>query len=182
MIPHSLPLPTLDGFFPLQSNTAETDADIRRDITLLSALLKDHRPGQSTVKQGRSSWDSDLWSYIAYTLVPGSSSDANGDNVVAVVGRMEPGSIIATVVARNTSPIFTNDRRNNPSEIDAVVVHPRDVRVVRDKLENPLTLSYVVSILAPAYSVDGIFSDDVPFHDHLRDVISILSYLLDTPE
>ncbi|KAI0764735.1 hypothetical protein C8Q74DRAFT_1219693 [Fomes fomentarius] len=126
--PHELELrnlpPTFRDFFPLH-DAAETDADIRRDIALLSALLKDHRPGKSTVKQGRSR------------------------------------SIIATV-ARNTSPKFTPVRRQNPVEVDRVAVHPHEN--VKEMLQNSLTLH-----------------DDVKFEDHLRDVMSILSYLLTYP-
>ncbi len=127
--------PTLRDFFPLH-DAVETDTDIRRDVALLSALLKDYRPGKSTGKQGRSSSHSDLWSHLAYTLVPGSSDDPTGNEVVAVVGRIEPGSILATV-ARNTSPKFTPVRRENPVEVDRVAVHPHDN--VRKMLQNPLT-------------------------------------------
>ncbi len=143
--PHQLEIPdpdpsTFNKFFPVEGvenetegAETETDADIRRDISLLSTLLKGHRPGKSTVKESRSSLHSDLWSHIAYALVPGSSADETGNKVVAVVGRMEPGFIAATVVARNPSPLFTNDRRSNPIEIDGVAVRRRDV--VREMLE-----------------------------------------------
>ncbi len=137
--PHELEFrnlpPTFRDFFPLH-DAAETDADIRRDIALLSALLNDYR-GKSTVKQGRSSSHSDLWSHLAYTLAPGSSDDPTGNEVVAVVGRLEPGSIIATV-ARNTSPKSTPVRRQNPVEVDRVAVHPKEN--VMEMLVNPLAL------------------------------------------
>ncbi len=161
--PHELEFrnlpPTFRDFFPLH-DAAETDADICRDIALLSALLNDYH-GKSTVKQGRSSSYSDLWSHLAYTLVPGSSDDPTGNKVVAVVGRIEPGSIIATV-ARNTSPKFTPMRRQNPVEVDRVAVHPHDN--VKEMLQNPLTL-HVGKLGVPLQALTRVVRLQAPCKD-----------------
>ena len=65
--------------------------------------------------------------YITYALVPGSPTDRYGNNVVAVVGQIEPGSIATTVVARNMSNARSNDRCENPIVVDAVPLHEDDV-------------------------------------------------------
>ncbi|KAI0793597.1 hypothetical protein C8Q74DRAFT_1445230 [Fomes fomentarius] len=156
----SLDPPTMDEFFPLnKAETAETDADICRDITLLSALLNGYRSGKSTVLDAKHS-DSKLWSHISYVLVPDTSQDLYGDNVVAVVRRIEPEFIAATVIAGNTSYSDTKHENLNPIEVDDVAMH--QANVVDDMLNNPTTLP-----------------DDVSFDVHLRDVMSILSFLLD---
>ncbi|KAI0750398.1 hypothetical protein C8Q74DRAFT_1222571 [Fomes fomentarius] len=131
--------PTLDEFFSLDTaETAETDADICRDITLLSALLKDHRSGKSTVLDAKQAGhsDSELWSHISYVLVPGTSQDLYGNKVrlIAVVGRIEPGFIAATVVAPNSSSSAI--KRENPIQVVAM----RQFKVVVDMLNNPTTL------------------------------------------
>ncbi|KAI0793623.1 hypothetical protein C8Q74DRAFT_1365223 [Fomes fomentarius] len=97
---------------------------------------------------------------MSYVLGTGTPQDLYGNKVVAVVGRIEPGSIAATVVARNTSYGDTKDENLNPVEVDDVAMH--EVSVVEDMLGNPTTLP-----------------DDVSFDVHLRDVMSILSSLLD---
>ncbi|RPD53035.1 hypothetical protein L226DRAFT_575476 [Lentinus tigrinus ALCF2SS1-7] len=80
------------GFFPLSADISETETDISRDITLLTALLKDVRRGKSTVlkakKAGRFS-HADLWSNISYVLSTGSNDDSH----VVVTGQIEPESI-----------------------------------------------------------------------------------------
>ena len=133
--------PTLHRFFPLSSNTDETDADICRDITLLSTLLRNYRPGKSTVLQakqagGSAGSETDLWSHVSYALASGSSTDIHGSKVV--VGRIEPGSIAATVIARNTSRPAGHSPREAPIEVDEVVLL-RD-RVVKQMLKSPTTL------------------------------------------
>ncbi|KAI0793632.1 hypothetical protein C8Q74DRAFT_1215184 [Fomes fomentarius] len=155
--------PTLDEFFPLNNaETAETDADICRDITLLSALLKGYRSGKSTVLDAKQAGPSDskLWSHISYVLGPGTPQDLYGDKVVAVVGWIEPGFIAATVISRDTSYDDAKDENLNPIEVNDVAMH--QANVVDDMLNNPTTLP-----------------DDVSFDVHLRDVMSILSSLLD---
>ncbi len=141
------------GFFPLDkaetAETDETDADICRDINLLSTLLKGYRSGKSTVldpKQAGLS-GSELWSHLSYVLVPGTSNDLYGNKVVAVVGRIEPGSIAATVVARNTSYSDTKHDNLNPIEVDDVAMH--QANVVDDMLNNPTTLPSVISLVVP---------------------------------
>ncbi len=142
--PQSPDSPTLDEFFSLKNATAETDADIYRDITLLSALLKGYRSGNSTVLDSKRS-DSKFWSHISYILVPDTSQDLYGDNVVAVVPRIEPGFITATVIAGNTSYSDTKHEKLNPIEVDDVAMHP--VSVVEDMLNNPTTLPSVISLV-----------------------------------
>ncbi len=140
--------PTLDEFFPLNNAIAETDADICRDITVLSALLKGYRSGKSTVLDAKASRsDSKLWSYISYILVPDTSQDLYGDNVVAVVHRIEPEFIAATVIAGNTSYSDTKHDNLNPIEVNDVATH--QVSVVEDMLDNPTTLPSVISLVVP---------------------------------
>lgn len=105
--------------FPLEPNAGETEADICRDITLLSALLEDYRYGKSTLSDAKQTGgsSSDIWSHVSYVLALGSSSETHGSNVVAVVGLVEPGSIIATVVAPNIS---RECARPKPVEVDQV--------------------------------------------------------------
>ncbi len=113
----------MDGLFPLPPDTPETDAHVRRDIAFLSALLKDYRSGTSTVLDAKqaSGSRSDLWSHVSYFLVSGGSLDEYDNNVVAVVGRIEPGSLSATVVAQNTSPEHSGKKRKNRIQVDKVV-------------------------------------------------------------
>ncbi len=115
----------MDGLFSLPPDTVgPTDAHVRRDIAFLSTLSKDYRRGRSTVLDAKqaSGSRSDLWSHVSYILVPGGSLDEYGNNAVAVVDRIEPGSLSATVVARNTSPEHSGEKRENPIEIDEVAL------------------------------------------------------------
>ncbi|RDX42918.1 hypothetical protein OH76DRAFT_1255448 [Lentinus brumalis] len=154
--------PSINDLFPLEANTVETDTDICRDITLLSALLEGYRSGYSTVLDSKRAGNSsaDLWSHVSYALVPGSVDDPYGNKVVAVVGRIEPGSIAATVISRNTS---TYNARPRPVEVDAVGL--LDYSAVTAMLNNVAALP-----------------DNVEFNVHLRDLMSIVSYLLSLTE
>ncbi|TFK82797.1 hypothetical protein K466DRAFT_603381 [Polyporus arcularius HHB13444] len=154
--------------FPLPPNTVdtETDADVRRDIAFLSALLKDYHSGKSTVLDAKrpGSSRSDLWSYLSYILVPGGFRDEYGDNVVPVVGKIEPGSLAVTVVAQSTSPTtHSGNKPANSLEVDEVAL-----------LED----GEVTGMLARMAANVGSLPDDVDFEVHLRDTMSIISYLL----
>ncbi|RDX43901.1 hypothetical protein OH76DRAFT_1173580 [Lentinus brumalis] len=160
--------PSMCGLFPLPPNTVdtETDADVRRDIAFLSALLKDYHSGKSTVLDAKrpGSSRSDLWSHVSYILVPGGSRDEYGDDLVAVVGRIEPGSLAVTVVAQSTSPTtHSGNKPANSLEVDEVAL-----------LED----GEVTGMLARMAANVGSLPDDVGVETHLRDTMSIISYLL----
>ncbi|TFK87399.1 hypothetical protein K466DRAFT_599505 [Polyporus arcularius HHB13444] len=148
---------------PLESNAGETETDIYRDITLLSVLLEDYRHGKSTLLDAKQTGgsSSELWSHVSYVLAPGNNSDTHGSNVVAVVGRIEPGTIVATVVAPNTS---SEKARPKPVEVDQVDFLGIDE--VADMFNN-----LIETLL-----------DDVEFDVHLCDIMSIVSYLLQKHE
>ena len=137
---------TLDSFFPLQLDTDEPDADICRDITLLSALSEDCRPGRSTVLEakqtqaGGSDSTSDLWSHISFALTPGSSNGTHDNEVVAVVGRVEPESIVATVVSPSTSQGSNNGQVS--IEVDGVALLEQKAvgHMFQEMVDNPATL------------------------------------------
>ena len=137
---------TLDSFFPLQLDTDEPDADICRDITLLSALSEDCRPGKSTVLEakqtqaGGSDSTSELWSHISFALTPGSSNDTHGNEVVAVVGRVEPESIVATVVSPSTCQGSNNGQVS--IEVDGVALLEQKAvgHMFQEMVDNPATL------------------------------------------
>ncbi|RPD58612.1 hypothetical protein L227DRAFT_654679 [Lentinus tigrinus ALCF2SS1-6] len=104
-------------------DTSEPAADIGRDITLLTVLLKDVRHGKSTVQEAKKTGlpRSDLWSDIAYAFTTGSATDQSGNKVIAVTDRTEPDHVAVTVVSQlNTSVVHSKNDRSSPIKVDEI--------------------------------------------------------------
>ena len=106
----------------MTDDTDQTNADIGRDIVLLTAILNNVRHGKSTVSDTRRNSDLDLWSCLSFVLTTGSSEDPHGNKVVAVTGRIEPDSVAITAVSRNTSVQCSINAPKTPVEVDAVTL------------------------------------------------------------
>ena len=107
----------------MTDDTDQTNADIGRDIVLLTALLKDVQHRKSTIESDtRRNSDLDLWSCLSFVLTTGSSEDPHGNEVVVVTGRIDPDSVAATVVSRNTSVQRHINAPKTPVQVDAVTL------------------------------------------------------------
>ncbi len=82
-----------DSFFPLSPGGTDGETDLRRDILLLTSLLKNVQPGSSAATPSKSAEKAlSTWSHISYILSTGDKqSDRYEHKVVAVTGHLEPG-------------------------------------------------------------------------------------------
>ena len=126
-------------FFPLSPNAAETDVDLRRDITLLTVLLNGVHWGASKLVEEDKHVSSslELWSNVSFVLTTGSREDPFGTQVAAVHGQIEPGSVNVTVIHQDIALQHTSNTEEEPVSISSVpLLNDETVAKMFDNLES----------------------------------------------
>ena len=102
-------LPNADDFFSVLKDTNassnDNEGNYRRDIFLLSTLLKGIRYRQSRTASEKTLKTLGLWFYLAFLLTAGSETISGVPRAVAVTGRIEADAVKVVVFTPNNSTL-----------------------------------------------------------------------------
>ncbi|KZV71478.1 hypothetical protein PENSPDRAFT_405110 [Peniophora sp. CONT] len=140
---HSPPIPNF-ATFPGQSFS-----DIRRDIAILTQILKGYKHGLSASAKSPNQ-ALRFWSLLLSILNTGSVDDLTGANVVAVAGQVYADEIRTAVFARNTSNYVPRSGLDNAPEpaiesaVGIVLILPKGEKAASSLLDSCMKTEYVL--------------------------------------
>ena len=160
----------------VQSSSPDDDAVLRRDIFIVTTVLKGHRYGPS--ERTPLTEDLSLLTHLAFALTTGHPcADKSGSRVVAVTGVLDAEGLKSYVLASN-SQLHDKTSTNGHGE-PVVVEHISPANPIKDLLDPKTNQQCVCCVVLSASTYRPIqYSGAVDFKTHVQDVFTVLDYCM----